>query len=1284
MPTMPQKREPKPLLRRVCKALFATLGGIAILLAVALGVFRLLVAQIPEYQAEIKERVAAELGLIVDFETLDARLGLTGPELSLRDATIGSGTEFLKADRAAITLDPVSLVFGRRIDVSRLTLDGVRLTVERDRQGTFRLGDYALTGSSGIADAIPQSVRVAIRNSELLYVDAARGTSWLFTGLELTIASSDGNYVANASLTPPDGLAERLDLDFASEQPVTNGQAVSWRLTADTGTLDLATLAALLPIDPVLPVTGRGAFGAEIEWAGHRLADLRLAVEIADLTVGEAGTDPYQSLQFEAHWQRTGTVDWQLAVDGIEVTRNGRSWAPSGSAAFSIARADGEVQKITLASDFVRLEDLEPVIGAFPEAQIAEQWEFFEPVGDVRNLDFTIERRNASFAYELETSFEQLAVSQFGTTPGIAGVSGRVSATEDIGTIEFQSGAVSVDWPSLFRETLAAESLTGAVIWRQGADVVQITSVDLDIGLLGRDARASFDLRLPRDGGAPSLDLDAELGGIDLVAAKGFVPTRILPGALVDWLDRAVIGGRAQDIELKLTGSLDAFPFDNGGGQFRVAAELEQAALDYLRDWPIAEAIDGRIEFVNAGFLAEASGTTLGNRSDNLVVTIPDLRDPVMTLDVETEGALSSVVDYLRAAPLITERLGPGFDRIEITSGAGAIAATLDLPFKDLSAFNLDATLTIADGALTVRGLKPPLTEINGTVIAEEDLVFATALDGIFLGGPISASLMPGDLPGYRAEINVEGETAAGALADSFGLPNSDFLDGQTLWRGRLMLPALDPLATAPTRITINSNLAGVAFRFPEPLAKPPSEPLNLSVNLQFEAGNRLELIGNLGATRRFVFGFAIDQDALEFTRGAVVFGGDEPRLPVQAGILVGGQIETLELDRWLALGRNTGVGRAGPLFLGADLEIASLHVYGQQLGVTSLRVERGRTDWQIEVDSEAIAGEIVVPRGGDRRQPIVADMSRMYLATSGGSGFGAAEPQTLPGIRVQAEEFGFGNRELGNVTAVVEPVEQGLMLTEFRSQTPNLQMDITGSWLKRPLGSRTTINAAIRSTDVEAALAELGLDPAIEGESATVTASVRWDSAPTAAWLDHLNGDVSLFVETGTLREIDPGAGRVVGLMSIAALPRRLLLDFRDVFEEGFAFDEISGNFRIIDGNAYTNDLKFGGPAAEIGVVGRTGLRDRDYRQQIVITAEPGNMLPTVGGLLGGAGVGAALLIFTRLFKEPLKGIGRASYCLSGQWEEPVIEPIDNDEPEAALRCAELPEEMRPVVQNE
>jgi uncharacterized protein YhdP len=289
-----------------------------------------------------------------------------------------------------------------------------------------------------------------------------------------------------------------------------------------------------------------------------------------------------------------------------------------------------------------------------------------------------------------------------------------------------------------------------------------------------------------------------------------------------------------------------------------------------------------------------------------------------------------------------------------------------------------------------------------------------------------------------------------------------------------------------------------------------------------------------------------------------------------------------------------------------------------------------------------------------------------------------------LPGLRLDAEEFGFGTRRFGRVSALVEADRRGLVLTSLESETDNYKASITGSWFQGPLRMRTSVDASLSSTNVTAALTELGIDPAISGEFAAVEASVYWDAAPGQDWLDHLNGDVSLLVETGTLREIDPGAGRMLGLMSIAALPRRLALDFRDVFEDGFAFDDIGGSFRLVDGNAYTNDLKFTGPAAEIGVVGRTGLRDRDYLQQVVVSPEPGNMLPTVAGLLAGPGAGAALFVFTRLFKQPLKGIGQASYCLEGSWEAPTIEPIRNDEQERARQCADIPAAMRDEIIDE
>jgi uncharacterized protein YhdP len=150
-------------------------------------------------------------------------------------------------------------------------------------------------------------------------------------------------------------------------------------------------------------------------------------------------------------------------------------------------------------------------------------------------------------------------------------------------------------------------------------------------------------------------------------------------------------------------------------------------------------------------------------------------------------------------------------------------------------------------------------------------------------------------------------------------------------------------------------------------------------------------------------------------------------------------------------------------------------------------------------------------------------------------------------------------------------------------------------------------------------------------------------------------------------------GAGRMWGLLSFSALPRRLALDFRDVFNRGLVFDEVAGDFVLVDGNAYTDNLLLTGPVADIGVVGRTGLRNEDYQQQAVVTAEPGKVLPTMG-FLAGPGVGAALFLFTQIFKEPLKGIGRASYCVTGSWDEPQVERLTPQQLEAGYLCADLP----------
>ena len=105
----------------------------------------------------------------------------------------------------------------------------------------------------------------------------------------------------------------------------------------------------------------------------------------------------------------------------------------------------------------------------------------------------------------------------------------------------------------------------------------------------------------------------------------------------------------------------------------------------------------------------------------------------------------------------------------------------------------------------------------------------------------------------------------------------------------------------------------------------------------------------------------------------------------------------------------------------------------------------------------------------------------------------------------------------------------------------------------------------------------------------------------------------------------------------------------------------KITGDFRLDNGNAYTCNLTLTGPAADVGIVGRAGLVTRDYDQAAIVSADVGGTLPVAGFFLGGPQVAAALLVFSQVFKKPLKDVGQVFYSVEGSWDEPGVNAVDS-----------------------
>ena len=339
------------------------------------------------------------------------------------------------------------------------------------------------------------------------------------------------------------------------------------------------------------------------------------------------------------------------------------------------------------------------------------------------------------------------------------------------------------------------------------------------------------------DGSSPELDLRMGISGFDIAAVPQYFPVGKMRPTLVAWLDSALRGGRATSADVTFVGPVRAFPFDGGEGEFRATVDVEDGALAFVRDWPMAEDLDGTIEFVNARFAARGSGRMLGNRSADIHVGIGDLRTGDFTLQADTIGGLDQVLAFLNRAPLIARYLGEEFARLEAPSGTGAVSLDLALPLRNREAYRLTAGLDIIDGELSYRDFAARVTEIDGSLTLADRTLRGDGIEAIFLDGPITASVGAAGVPGYRTRIDVEGEVTIDAVVDAFSLPYGEQLAGQTGWQGTLLLPTVAGPQSLPTKITVASNLSGVALRFPEPFAKPPGEPTNLELNMAFPQG---------------------------------------------------------------------------------------------------------------------------------------------------------------------------------------------------------------------------------------------------------------------------------------------------------------------------------------------------------------------------------------------------------------------------------------------------------------
>ncbi|HUH89165.1 MAG TPA: AsmA-like C-terminal region-containing protein, partial [Lysobacter sp.] len=380
-----------------------------------------------------------------------------------------------------------------------------------------------------------------------------------------------------------------------------------------------------------------------------------------------------------------------------------------------------------------------------------------------------------------------------------------------------------------------------------------------------------------------------------------------------------------------------------------------------------------------------------------------------------------------------------------------------------------------------------------------------------------------------------------------------------------------------------------------------------------------------------------------------------------------------------------------GDLPLGRiDVRADRLQLLGGVFPDTRLQVVPGAAGAaSAQVEGPALQGSVLVPAANGATvtgrfqrvqwrsaQPAMGVQTKVAFAADKTAAMTAAEngktgnkvddeidPARIPPLALDIDELRIAEASLGSARLRTRATATGMDVEQFHAQLPGQSIDASGSWSGRGVAAHTRVDARLESEDFGRLLSGFGYAGRLDGGDGEMALEAGWQGGPMQFGLTSLSGSLRMQVHDGRLLEIEPGAGRVLGLLSVAELPRRLTLDFRDFFSKGFAFNQAGGDIRFADGVASSENLRIDGPAARINIRGAANLREETFNQTIEVLPKAGNLL-TVAGALAGGPVGAAIgAAANAVLQKPLGQIGAKTYRVTGPWSEPKVEVISREQ---------------------
>lgn len=725
-------------------------------------------------------------------------------------------------------------------------------------------------------------------------------------------------------------------------------------------------------------------------------------------------------------------------------------------------------------------------------------------------------------------------------------------------------------------------------------------------------------------------------------------PSNIWKPKLLKFLDQALVTGEVERGMILYHGLVKNIPFKSNQGIFTTSSHLKNATVKYHKHWPLLTQFSADVTTTNNSLIITSKkGKSLDTYIKNVYAEIKNLKKPYLTISIAANGNDNFLVDYLKESPM-TKNIKILKEDISLI-GKQEIDVDLSFSLKTPNP-RIIPTGRINFLKTTFQLGQFQMQRLNGSMAFDG---FSLNLDKIkadFLNQQVNVSGSILNQPNQNSNINIQingnydvnnFETALG-----FSLP----ANGRSSWQFNI-----SNNGTQITSFSAKSNLVGTSLDMPEPLNKlnPSQAPFSIKCVLPCTDSS-----WEINYDDKISTNFTIDENK-DLQINNLIFGETVEQF--------GGKLDNLDVDKWLDLlsKKPKKTDKALP-FEDMTLQVKQLKFMSRILNNVTIIVIKNPTDIQLNITGSEIQGKIIISDNLVNKG-IIVQLDKLHWQAPDKSDIietSSKISSKYPALHIWIGDFIYDGIPLGEASIEIRPVSNGLRVEKIITKSELLNLNINGEWI-RNLGKNglSKFNVIITSKDIAKFLTNLGFQAPISQADTLINMQAEWNDFPSQFEIKNISGSMRIEIGKGEVIDAKPGMGRVLGLFSLTNLPRRLILDFRDVFGKGLHFSSMQGNFNLMNGDAFTDSFLIDSSSAKIFLSGKTGMANQDYDQTIIVEPRVGRILPTIGAIAGGAVGAAAGFLVQGMFHKGLKNIGKIIYRVTGSWDEPKIELIETYE---------------------